>query len=502
MPPRAQKNVGVIGLGIIGERVAANLRRRGFQVYVWNRTPRPFPNFVGSPAELAAICDFVQIFVSDDEALLQMVREMTPELGAHHIVMGHSTVAPDSMRAAAEIVQRRGAELLDAPFTGSKLAAEKGELIYYVGGDEMALRRARPVLQASSKEIVEIGAIGEATAVKVATNIVTAATVQAAVEALALAHGAGISPDQFNRALRSNATHSGTLGFKMPNIIKGDFAPHFSVKHMLKDVEIAARMAHSLGINLPANAAARDCLEEELRQGRGEADYSSVARQYFSGDLENPETDNANPPAEQLELEERTYSDSRDSQSAVVENPETHDAHPPAEQLKLEEPVDIDAPNPQSAVEALKLKAALDSPGDFTLSPDPGFGQQPIAPVELVPPAPAEGEPDNTPTFPQMNGSDARVPESDARAETPPATETRPSAEAVEEAENALVMEAMPTAESAPSTEAAPAAKAIQARENSPAAEAAAEATDAGLAPAETARRGFFGRFLRRGRDS
>ena len=142
MSRRTRNNVGIIGLGIIGQRVADNLRRRGFHVYVWNRTPRAVPNFVGSRAEVAELCDFVQIFVSDDEALLQSVQQLTPALTPRHIVLAHSTVAPETMRTAAEIVQRRGARFLDAPFTGSKPAAEKGELIYYVGGDEAALRDA------------------------------------------------------------------------------------------------------------------------------------------------------------------------------------------------------------------------------------------------------------------------------------------------------------------------------------------------------------------------
>ena len=63
-------NIGVIGLGIIGRAVAGHLRRKGFPVFVWNRSPRQVPNFVGSPGELAGICNFIQIFVSDDEALL------------------------------------------------------------------------------------------------------------------------------------------------------------------------------------------------------------------------------------------------------------------------------------------------------------------------------------------------------------------------------------------------------------------------------------------------
>ncbi|MEP6776949.1 MAG: NAD(P)-binding domain-containing protein, partial [Chthoniobacterales bacterium] len=76
MSRRIRKNVGVIGLGIIGRRAADNLRRRAFSVFVWNRTPRPYPNFVGTPAEVAELCDFVQIFVADDEALLEMIQRI------------------------------------------------------------------------------------------------------------------------------------------------------------------------------------------------------------------------------------------------------------------------------------------------------------------------------------------------------------------------------------------------------------------------------------------
>src|SRR3977135_3977363 len=97
-----EKKFGVMGLGIIGRRVTENLRERGFHVFVWNRTPRAVPNFVGSPAEVAEICDFIQIFVSDDEALLQMVQRIVRNLGPNHIVMAHCTVSPDTMRAAAE----------------------------------------------------------------------------------------------------------------------------------------------------------------------------------------------------------------------------------------------------------------------------------------------------------------------------------------------------------------------------------------------------------------
>jgi 3-hydroxyisobutyrate dehydrogenase-like beta-hydroxyacid dehydrogenase len=275
------KTIGVIGLGIIGRGVSENLRRKGFHVFVWNRTPRPIPNFVGSPAELAEICDYLQIFVSNDEALLQTVRWLREKLTSRHIVLAHSTVAPDSMRAAADIVEHCGARFVEAPFTGSKAAAEKGELVYYVAGNEAALREARPILEASSKEIIEIGEIGQATAIKIATNMVTAASVQASAEALALLEASGLPLEKFVEAMESNASHSTTLAMKIPKMIERDFEPHFSVKHMLKDMQIANSLGLSHDFDLAVTAAARDQLLEQIERGHGDDDYSAVARKYL-----------------------------------------------------------------------------------------------------------------------------------------------------------------------------------------------------------------------------
>ncbi len=281
MARRTRKNVGVLGLGIIGSRVAENLRERGFHVFVWNRNPRPVPNFVGAPAELAEMCDHIQIFVSDDDALLDVVRQMVPALGPRHIVIAHPTVAPHSMRTAADLVERRGARFVEAPFTGSKVGAEKGELVFYVAGDEVALREARPILEASSKEIIEMGEIGQATVVKLATNIATAASVQALAEGLALINHAGIPAEKFVAAMQNNASYSKTLSMKLPKMIENNFEPSFALKHMLKDMKIASQLGLSHHLELAVTTAARDRLLEQEQRGYAEEDFSVIARKYF-----------------------------------------------------------------------------------------------------------------------------------------------------------------------------------------------------------------------------
>ena len=124
MARKSRKNVGIIGLGIIGARVAQSLRAAGFQVFVWNRTAKPAPNFLGSPVEVAEICDVIQIFVADSQALFQVVDAFGGALTENHTILCSATVGPEATIEASRLVKAKGARFLDAPFTGSKLAAE------------------------------------------------------------------------------------------------------------------------------------------------------------------------------------------------------------------------------------------------------------------------------------------------------------------------------------------------------------------------------------------
>ena len=176
--------VGVIGLGIIGTRVAASLRSAGYPLVVWNRSPRAEPNFLPSIADIAETADIIQIFVRDGVALLEVLRELSPALTAKHLILNHATVSPSETLEAADMVMKRGAQFLDAPFTGSRDAAGEGKLVYYIGGSLEVLKKVRSVLEVSSEQIMMLGEIGVATYVKIATNLIMGAQVEILAEAL------------------------------------------------------------------------------------------------------------------------------------------------------------------------------------------------------------------------------------------------------------------------------------------------------------------------------
>ena len=278
---KSQKtSVGVIGLGIIGSRIAAALRRDGHSVFVWNRSPRAEPNFLASAREVAESADLLQLFVRDGEALLEVIRSMGTALGESHVVMNHATVGPAETLEAARLVGERGASFLDAPFTGSRDAATEGQLVYYIGGEESVLECAMPALKVSAKAILQMGPVGAATYVKVATNMISAAEIGVLSEALALLARGGVPLPRLMEALQHNVANSGAISAKLPLMLSGDFTPRFSTKNMLKDLQIALRSVEGKGIDLPVTSATAGALMGAVQAGWGEDDFASLARHY------------------------------------------------------------------------------------------------------------------------------------------------------------------------------------------------------------------------------
>ncbi len=271
--------IAVLGLGIIGSVWAANLREDGHDVRGWNRTPQPdFPGFTPEIPAAVTGADFVFIVVADPAAVESVLDVALPHLGSGQTVIQSSTISPRWSLEFAEKVRATGAEFLEAPFTGSKPAAQARETVFYLGGEADLIEKARPVLEQISKTILHIGPLGSASALKLAMNLNIAGVAQTLTESLAFARGCGLSDDLFFEALNANVSKSGIVTLKEPKLRAKDYAPQFSLKHLEKDLRLTLETAQDADISLPQTQSLRALYVQGLEKGWGDEDFIGLER--------------------------------------------------------------------------------------------------------------------------------------------------------------------------------------------------------------------------------
>jgi 3-hydroxyisobutyrate dehydrogenase-like beta-hydroxyacid dehydrogenase len=270
-------NIGILGLGLIGSIWARHYDAAGKLAGAWNRTAQPeFPHWKATPEAVAAAADVVQIVVADPPAVRDLLNRILPALGPGKIVVQSSTIDPGSSAEFEALVASRGARYLEAPFTGSKPAAEQRQTVYYLGGDRGLIAELEPLLATVSAHRFVIGSAPQAASLKLAMNLNIAAQMEALSEALTLARRAGVDDDVFFAALGKNASYSGVTKLKEPKLRTGDFSPQFSVKHMLKDLRLASRINGCE--DFPVLDTVRDRLAMADRAGFTDEDFCSLIK--------------------------------------------------------------------------------------------------------------------------------------------------------------------------------------------------------------------------------
>lgn len=274
--------VAVLGLGIIGSRACARLRDAGWRVSCWNRTPKGLPGECGTAEEAVSGAGVVSIYLKDAPAVREVVGRILPSLAAGTVVVNHSTVDLATTLWLDRVVGEAGCRFLDAPFTGSRNASADGQLVYYTGGDPALVERLEGFLKVTSRATLPCGGVGTATVVKLATNLISACTVQALSEALAIATRHGVEADCFIKAVMENASGSVLAGMKLPTMAAGNFETHFSLDNMRKDSAYAIELACEAKLETPAIDAVSRRLTDLCAQGMAGLDYSALAKPYLT----------------------------------------------------------------------------------------------------------------------------------------------------------------------------------------------------------------------------
>lgn len=280
------QNVGFVGLGIMGTPMALNLVKAGFNVTVYNRTRskadalgRAGARVAASPAEAARDAEVIVTIVSDTAAMEEVVcgkGGVLETIRSGAVLIDSSTISPTVSRKLACHLAGKGASMLDAPVTGSKHGAEKGELTFMIGGERETLERAMPVLKVLGKKHIYCGQHGLGLAAKLAMNAILATMVEIFSEGFVMAAKAGVPPQTLLEIMQSSLARSGIVDFKAPFVFRGDFTPYFPLKLMHKDLELAMEAAYAQNLTMPATAAVKEVYGAAKAQGHGDLDYAAV----------------------------------------------------------------------------------------------------------------------------------------------------------------------------------------------------------------------------------
>ncbi len=280
------QSIGFIGLGIMGQPMALNLVKAGYHLTVFNRTrgkaeplERAGARVARTPAEAAQNADFIVSIVSDSAASEEVISGkdgvlQTIRPGA--IVIDSATISPVVSRKLACQTAGRKASFLDAPVTGSKHGAEKGELTFMVGGNRETFESAMPVLEELGKKHIYCGEHGAGLSAKLAQDAIQSTMLEIFCEGFVLAAKSGVRPEVMFEIVQNSMARSTLTDFKAPFIFKGDFTPYFPLKWMHKDVTLAMEAAFSKGVPMPVTAAVKEVYGSARAQGKGDLDYAAV----------------------------------------------------------------------------------------------------------------------------------------------------------------------------------------------------------------------------------
>lgn len=274
--------VAFLGLGIMGRSMAANLVKAGHEVSVWNRSAGKQVDgarVAVSPAEAARGVEVVWMCVSDTAAVERVLFStdgVESVLAPGMIVADSSTIAPSATRKFAERVRARGADYVDAPMTGSKVAAESGQLIFITGGEEATLARLEPLFNAMGKKVLHMGPTGSGHSAKLGGNLMIALMFEGFAEALTLTSKLGVPRERFMELVNASMIRSGVSDYKAPFVLRHDFSPNFPLRLMHKDIRLMLDAAREARVKLPGLETVEEIYEVATEEGSADLDYAAT----------------------------------------------------------------------------------------------------------------------------------------------------------------------------------------------------------------------------------
>ena len=281
------KQIGFIGLGIMGKPMAKNLIKAGFELQVHSRSNGPVKELValgakeaGTPAECAKNMDAVVTMLPDgpdSESVILGENGVLDSAKKGAIIIDMSSIAPAISQKIAKSCETSGAEFLDAPVSGGEPGAIEGTLAIMVGGKQSVFDSSQSIFESVGSSYVLCGDYGAGNTTKLANQIIVATNIAAVGEALVLAKKAGLEPQKVFDAIKGGLAGSNVLNAKGPMMISGNFNPGFRIKLHHKDIRNSMLTGSDLGVSLPVTSLVQQIIVSLVNEGKGELDHSAIA---------------------------------------------------------------------------------------------------------------------------------------------------------------------------------------------------------------------------------
>jgi 3-hydroxyisobutyrate dehydrogenase-like beta-hydroxyacid dehydrogenase len=279
-------NLGFVGLGVMGSEMVNRLLGKGHSVTGYNRTRskaewliKKGMKWAGSPRAVAAAADVTFSMVTNSAALQAIIEGpdgMLASLGTGKILVDMSTVSPTSSRSIAAKVREKGADMLDAPVSGSVITLQQGKLSVMVGGHAATFERVKPLLYDIGPKVTHVGDNGLALVMKIATNLSLAVQMMAFSEGVLLAEKSGISREIAVDVLTHSVIASPMVQYRGPFVLKMPDEAWFNVNMMQKDMLLALELGRQLDVPMPTTAVSNEFLTAARGMGLVEKDFAVV----------------------------------------------------------------------------------------------------------------------------------------------------------------------------------------------------------------------------------
>ncbi len=278
--------IGYVGLGVMGGQMVARLLEKGHTVLGYNRTRKKAEwliergmKWAGSPREVAASMNVTLSMVTNSKALGEIVEGpdgILAGLSAGKVFADMSTVSPAFSRTVAAKVREKGADMVDAPVSGSVITLQQGKLAVMVGGRKETFERLKPLLLELGPKVTHVGDNGLALVMKIATNLSLAVQMLAFSEGVLLAEKSGISRETAVDVLTHSAISSPMVQYRGPFVLKQPDEAWFNVNMMQKDMLLALEIGREVNVPLPTTATTNEYLTAARAMGLVDKDFAAI----------------------------------------------------------------------------------------------------------------------------------------------------------------------------------------------------------------------------------